>query len=154
WRPLVMALGVAFTALVCAGAQDGRVQPPQAPGAAPSPVRAEDRGLLERYCVRCHNDTKKTAGLSLSHLDPGRVDVHPEIWEKVVRKLEPSAMPPPGGNRPSKAAAAAFVAKLESALDRAAASDPNPGRPSVHRLNRAEYVNAVRDLLAVELDGP
>ena len=104
--------------------------------------------------MRCHSDTKKTAGLSLAHLDPSHVETNPETWEKVVRKLRTSAMPPPGGNRPAKAASDVFAARLEASLDRAAAAAPNPGRPTIHRLNRTEYVNAVRDLLAVELDGP
>jgi hypothetical protein len=118
---------------------------------APQPV---ERGLLDRYCARCHNDTKKTGGLSLAHLDPSHVDANAAAWEKVVRKLRTSAMPPPGGNRPTKAVADRFAARLEAALDHAAAAAPNPGRPTVHRLNRSEYVNVVRDLLAVDLDGP
>jgi hypothetical protein len=111
-----------------------------------------DREFLVRNCTACHNQRLKTAGLALDDVDLSQVGVDGEKWEKVVRKLRTGSMPPVGRPRPDRAAEAAFVTGLESALDRAAALDVNPGRPAVHRLNRAEYANAIRDLLAIDVD--
>ena len=116
----------------------------------------DDRALLARYCVGCHNDRTLTAGVSLQGVDLDRVGEHAEeveLWEKVVRKLRARAMPPAGRPRPDEAEYEGLVARLEAAIDAAAAARPNPGRrPAVHRLNRAEYANAVRDLLALDVD--
>jgi len=121
---------------------------------AQSPASGTDyRGLLNRYCVTCHNSKLKTAGLMLDTLDVGRVTDNAEVWEKVIRKLRTSAMPPAGLPRPDKAAYDSFATYLEGALDSPAAAKPNPGRPGIHRLNRAEYANAVHDLLALDVDG-
>ena len=118
---------------------------------------ADERALLDRYCVTCHNDRTLTAGLSLQSLDLEHVGENAgevELWEKVVRKLRTRAMPPPGRRRPAEAEYEQVATRLETALDAAASAQPNPGRrPAVHRLNRAEYTNAVRDLLALEIDG-
>ena len=111
------------------------------------------RQLLNRYCVSCHNQRLKTAGLTLDALAVENPAADAPTWEKVVRKLRSRAMPPVGRPRPSDREADALAGWLETALDRAAAIAPNPGRTTVHRLNRAEYVNAVRDLLALEVDG-
>ena len=116
---------------------------------APTPLRP----LLDRYCVTCHNRTLKTAGLQLDTLDVERVGASAEAWEKVARKLRTREMPPLGVPRPDRDAYDRATATLEAALDRAAAADPKPGRVIVHRLNRTEYANAVRDLLALEIDG-
>ena len=124
---------------------------PQPVASAPSSA-AEVRALLDRYCVTCHNQRLKTAGLELDRLDPGLVGEHADTWEKVVRRLRTGSMPPAGSRRPDQAGFATLTNALESALDAAAARAPNPGRPSVHRLNRAEYANAVRDLLGVSID--
>ena len=132
----------------------GQAEVQRAQVVSPASASTADRALLDRYCVTCHNDRLKTAGLTLAGLDPGRVENAPEIWEKVVRKLHASDMPPPGVSRPEKAASDLLVTRLEAALDRVAEAAPNPGRPVVHRLNRAEYINTVRDLLRVELEGP
>ena len=116
-------------------------------------AQTTERQFLDRYCVGCHNQKLKTAGLMLDQMDPAQVDRQPAQWEKVVRKLRAGMMPPSGAARPERAVIATFTSKLETSLDRAAAAKPNPGSVMVHRLNRAEYVNAVRDLLAVEVDG-
>ena len=124
-------------------------------GAQGAPDAAAPRALLDRYCVACHNDRARQAGLTLESIDAGsvgRVAGEVETWEKVVRKLRGRAMPPPGRPRPAAAAYDAAAAALETALDAAAAADPNPGRPPIHRLNRVEYRNAIRDLLALEID--
>jgi hypothetical protein len=122
----------------------------QAPGSSPSTAQ---RALLDRYCVTCHNQRLKTAGLTLDTMDVANVAATPEVWEKVVWKVRGGIMPPSGRPRPDRQAFEAFVSSLEDELNRAAAAKPNPGRVPVHRLNRAEYTNAVRDLLAIELDG-
>jgi hypothetical protein len=111
------------------------------------------RPLLDRYCVTCHNRTLKTAGLQLDTLDVERVGASAETWEKVARKLRTREMPPVGAPRPDRDGYDRATATLEAALDRAAAAGPKPGRVIVHRLNRSEYTNAVRDLLALEIDG-
>jgi Protein of unknown function (DUF1592)/Protein of unknown function (DUF1588)/Protein of unknown function (DUF1587)/Protein of unknown function (DUF1585)/Protein of unknown function (DUF1595)/Planctomycete cytochrome C len=107
--------------------------------------------LTETYCVGCHNQKLHTAGVSLQGLDPAHASENAAIWERVAHVLRSGQMPPPGLPRPEAAVAARFLADLEESLDRAAAAHPNPGRPPVHRLNRAEYSNAVRDLLAVDI---
>jgi len=114
---------------------------------------AADRALLDRYCVTCHNSRARTAGLALDALDGSQPGAQAETWEKVVRKVRGGVMPPPGQPRPDTETLLAFVEALEAGLDAAAAKNPDPGRvPTFHRLNRAEYMNAVRDLLAVEID--
>ncbi len=110
------------------------------------------RAVLQRYCFACHNARTRTAGLALDVLDATRPGEHAEVWEAVVRKLRTGAMPPAGRPRPDRATSDAVAARLETALDRAARENPDPGRPTLHRLNRTEYRNAVRDLLAVEVD--
>jgi len=118
----------------------------------PQPDAAESRALLDQYCATCHNQRTKAGGLTLDTLDAGRVADHAETWEKVVRKVRIGMMPPQGMPRPDEAGQRRLVSYLESALDRAAAGHPQPGRSNVHRLNRAEYANAIRDLLDVEID--
>ena len=110
------------------------------------------RALLDRYCVTCHNERLRTAGLALDEMDLAQVGDGAQVWEKVVRKLRTGMMPPAGRPRPDQAVLHAFVSSLETALDRAAAAKPNPGPPAVHRLNRFEYGNAIRDLLGLEVD--
>ena len=125
-------------------------RPETAPRAAPS--EPAPRAVLQRYCFACHNQRTLTAGLALDVLDMTRAGEHPEVWEAVIRKLRTGAMPPAGRPRPDKATYDAVVAWLETELDRAALANPDPGRPTLHRLNRTEYANAVRDLLAVDVD--
>jgi hypothetical protein len=115
---------------------------------------AEQRATLARYCYECHDDAERTADLSLQSLDLAEVGSHAAVWERVVRKLATGMMPPhDGGPRPKPAESKALLAWLEGELDRAAAEAPDPGRTvPFHRLNRSEYRNAVRDLLAVDVD--
>jgi cytochrome c551/c552 len=126
-----LMLGVAVAAVVCA-------QEPQA--------------LLNQYCVTCHNAKLKAGGLELDKLDLHRVDANAETWEKVARKLRAGMMPPAGAPRPDRHALDTLAGTVEEALDRAAAANPNPGRAPLHRMNRGEYANAIRDLLAVDVD--
>jgi len=108
--------------------------------------------VVQRYCVTCHNTRTKAGGLLLDQLDAGQPEQHPEIFEKVVRKLRTGMMPPSGALRPDRATLDRLASTVETALDRAAALAPNPGAPALHRLNRAEYANAVRDLLDLPID--
>jgi hypothetical protein len=124
----------------------------QTPNSNESPG-APYRALMGRYCFTCHNERLKTAGLVLSAVDVEDPVAGAETWEKVIRKLRTRGMPPAGMPRPAEAEYDSFATYLEASIDQAAAAHPNPGRPLVHRLNRAEYTNAVRDLLAMEIDG-
>ena len=116
---------------------------------------ADRRQLLDTYCTTCHNENLKTAGMVLDSgvLDAAQVGSNAEVWEKVLRKVKTGQMPPPGRRRPDADSVTRFAEDLATALDSAAAAAPDPGRPAVHRLNRTEYVNAIRDLLALEIDG-
>src|SRR5437762_13398861 len=122
--------------------------------AAPQTTSANPvREFVTTYCVTCHNDRLKTGNLALDKADAEQVFNSGETWEKVVVKLRSRSMPPPGARRPDNATYDRVATWLESELDRAAAADVNPGRPAeLHRLNRTEYANAVRDLLEVEID--
>jgi len=146
-----------FTACVVWIASVGVAMPrasaPQASASdASSTIAAADRGVVDKYCVSCHNQRLKTSGLALDTAELSDVAAHPEVWEKVIRKVGAGMMPPAGVPRPDDAAKRALISRLEGVLDNAAKARPNPGRPLVHRLNRGEYANAIRDLLAVELD--
>ncbi len=116
------------------------------------PGPAAQSALTNTYCLGCHNDKLKTAGVSLQSLDLANVGASAAVWEKVLRKVRANQMPPAGLPRPDAATAKAFTEALETALDRNAVVHPNPGRPAIHRLNRAEYSNAVRDLLALDIN--
>jgi cytochrome c551/c552 len=115
-------------------------------------AHAQDRALLDRYCIGCHNEKTRTAGLALDKLDLAHPGNNAETWEKVVRKIRSGMMPPSGIPRPDRATLDAFAAQLEAGLDSAAAARPNPGTTGLHRLNRTEYANSIRDLLALEID--
>jgi hypothetical protein len=108
---------------------------------------AGERALVKQYCVTCHNGRTKAGGLLLDQLDVAQLTDNPAVWEKVVRKLRAGMMPPAGARRPDKTTLVHFVESLEQGLDQAAARKPDPGTPALHRLNRSEYANAVRDLL-------
>ena len=110
------------------------------------------RATLDQYCVPCHNDRLKTSNLSLEKLDLATAGDHPEIWERVVRKLRAGVMPPPDIRRPALADYEGLRDFLEGELDRSAAARVNPGSVVLHRLNRTEYANAIRDLLDLDID--
>jgi len=122
----------------------------KAPATSPATPAGE---LVNKYCVTCHNQKLKTANLMLDRADTAQVANSAEAWEKVIVKLRSRAMPPPGMPRPDNATYDSVADWLEAGIDRGAAAHVNPGRTaSLHRLNRAEYANAVRDLIAVEVD--
>ena len=144
----MLVVGCAVVASAAAGvvrAEPGQAEPPAASA-------GELRAMLDQYCVTCHNERLQTAGLMLDKMDVDHIPTGAEVWEKVGRKLRFAAMPPPGRPRPDRAVVEGVVATLETALDRAAAAQPNPGRRTLHRLNRTEYGNVIRDLLALEID--
>ena len=108
--------------------------------------------VINKYCVGCHNDKMKTGGLTLAAADLANVSANAETWEKVIRKLRTGSMPPQGVPHPDQAASDGLAKYLEDSLDRAAAAHPSPGHAAMHRLNRAEYANAIHDLLSLDVD--
>ena len=125
-------------------------QPQIPPPSSLSP--STNRAVLDRYCVTCHNTRLRTADLQLDSVNVDDPSASAAVWEKVLRKLRARDMPPPGVPRPDNATYDSLASHLETALDRAAAAKPNPGRPAAYRLSRFQYANAVRDLLALEID--
>jgi mono/diheme cytochrome c family protein len=123
--------------------------------AATAPQGSSSPGIFRQYCVGCHNDRMKAnfGNLSLESIDPADVSSHAETLEKVVRRLRKGQMPPLGRPRPDAATLEAFLVTLESGLDAHASRQPNPGRVVSRRLNRGEYVNAVYDLIGLEVNG-
>jgi mono/diheme cytochrome c family protein len=127
----------------------------QSQSTRPSPVTAspDARAVFDQYCTKCHNQNTKTAGLALDKIDATNAAANAEILEKVVTRLRAGSMPPVGNPRPDNATYHALATSLETVLDRAWAAKPNPGRiGAVHRMNRVEYNNAIRDLLALDVD--
>jgi hypothetical protein len=121
---------------------------PAAAGSAQNPNQA----LMNQYCSGCHNQDDNAGGMALDKLDFEKVGKDAAVWERVVRKVRTGMMPPSGQPRPSRVALDSFAAELETRLDKAAAANPNMGALSLHRLNRTEYANVIRDLLAMDVD--
>ncbi len=127
--------------------------PQQVLTAGDSAKTSPERTLIDQYCVTCHNQRLKTGGLALDKTDVAHVGVDAQTWEKVVRKLRAGVMPPAGRPRPDRQVFSGLISWLETKLDRAATARPDPGRTEAfHRLNRTEYQNAVRELLALDID--
>jgi mono/diheme cytochrome c family protein len=149
-----IAVGVAGLAAAGSIALTLHAQQPQARAAAPPPKAAVHLfSVIDEYCLSCHDEDNKKAGLALDTIAAHDVTRHPDVWEKVVRKLRARQMPPVGKDRPDDGTYDAVIAYLEGSLDRAATAHPNRGRTAtIRRLTRTEYQNAVRDLLAVDLD--
>src|SRR5262245_33498694 len=137
--------GAAFLAAATPLAQDS-------PAASPSAAATAHRATLDKYCISCHTAPTPVAGLRLDTLDTSNFETNGATWEKLARKLRNREMPPAGMPRPAAATYDALVKYIETGRDRLAEIKPNPGRPTLHRLNRTEYGNAVRDLLALEID--
>ncbi|MCY4025127.1 MAG: DUF1592 domain-containing protein [Acidobacteria bacterium] len=168
---LLASLGVAFAPSASPASSAAPAAEPQATAAATptataaiesgaiesgvaTPTETPDPELLTRYCIRCHSDRLRTGGLTLEHADVNRIADDPELWEKIAWKVRIGAMPKVPAPRPERPVLDRFASAVEGALDRAAAASPDPGPPTFHRLNRLQYVNAVRDFLGVEVDGP
>jgi mono/diheme cytochrome c family protein len=164
------ALAVAFSVLLAGSisslsGQSAPASAAQGKSAARSPLAAQtplashatsdalsQRALLDKYCVTCHSERLKTANLSLQGLDLAKVADHAEVWEKVIRKMRAGVMPPPGVPRPALADYEGLRDFLETEIDRVAATKSNPGSVVLHRLNRTEYANVIRDLLDLRID--
>jgi hypothetical protein len=115
-------------------------------------AHSEEQAIVNQYCVTCHSERLKTGNLVLEKLNPTQASANAETWERVIRKVRAGMMPPAGAPRPDRGTLDVFAASLETQLDRASAAHPNPGATALHRLNRNEYGNAIRDLLALDVD--
>lgn len=156
---IVGSAGLALAAFLSLSAnlsaQDTRqeAKPQSPPVIGPSSSASSSRQLINRYCVTCHNERLETAGLDLNSLNLAQVSDHAEVWEKVVRKLRTGTMPPPNRPQPTLENRDAIASWLEASLDSVATARPNPGRTeTLRRLNRTEYQNSIRDLLALDID--
>jgi hypothetical protein len=153
-RAIALACGFSWIALSAwnvpqAAAPQSRTTASTTPSTPAGPVV---RQFVTQYCVTCHNDRTKTAGLTLDTLDFQNLPSNADVWEKAIRKVQVGMMPPAGVRHPDSATRSAFVATLSNALDQGALANPNPGRPALHRLNRTEYANVIRDLLDLEVE--
>ena len=153
--PFLFALLASLALFPCARAFAAS-SPARSPSLPPAPATAKPDHLLARYCLDCHDASMKKGDLSLENLDPrnpAHLAAQPALWEKILRKLDHRQMPPIGEPRPDPATYDLTSADLSAALDRLAATTPQPGRvDTFRRLNRTEYRNAIRDLLAVDID--
>ena len=158
WIVAVASLGLRAghpSAQPQAPAPGGERETPSGQREAPGGQRLapqSEQALVKQYCVTCHNARTLTGGLSLEGLDPAAAASHSDVWEKVIMKLRGGMMPPVGMPRPDEARLQGFAASLEQRIDGRALSSPDPGHKPIHRLNRTEYRNAVRDLLGLEVD--
>jgi mono/diheme cytochrome c family protein len=150
-RPAVFALLIGgWVAVAWSGVQTSA---PQGTAVPASSASTDTKAVLDRYCITCHSQRLRTSGLALEGADVANPAAQPEMWERVIAKLRAKAMPPAGVPRPDAATYDAIATSLETAIDRAWAAHPNPGRiGAVHRLNRVEYNNAIRDLFALDID--
>ena len=150
-RALSIAGGLIWLSVIAPAIEAEAPQEPVSVAQRPTPAQSSPRVFLDTYCVTCHNQRLKTADLTLDVLDPSKPSDHAAVWETVLRKVRTKTMPPQAARQPDGPAAASFVAAIESSLDDASRVSPDPGRtPAVRRLNRTEYKNAVRDLLALD----
>ena len=151
-RLILVCLGILLGGMADISAtRPAATRAPQAQnGAAPD---VQPRAIIDKYCITCHNQRLEVAKLTLDTADLSDIPARPDIWEKVIAKLRAGLMPPAGRPRPEAEAVSELIGFLEADLDRAAEAAPNPGRTETfHRMNRAEYGNAVRDLLGVHVD--
>jgi mono/diheme cytochrome c family protein len=148
-RATIFAAAVLLLAVQIAGVQSQDV-----PADAPNRARptGTEKAVIDRYCATCHNQRTRAGNLALDALDVTAAHRDADTWEKVIRKVRTGMMPPSGSPRPDRATLDTFAASIETTIDRAARTSPNPGAPALHRLNRAEYGNAVRDLLDLPID--
>jgi cytochrome c551/c552 len=143
---------IAFIASIGVSADPQSPSAPAGPKGPALQVSVPDAALVQKYCLTCHSARVKTGGLSLEGMNPAEAAAHADVWEKVVMKLRGGMMPPQGMPRPDEASLDAFAVALEQTLDRGAQGQVRPGYKPVHRLNRTEYGNAVRDLLDLQVD--
>ncbi len=149
WRAIVAVFAAGGLLAVCVAEQPAD----RAATAAAAPPRAAMKEFVSQFCTDCHNGKDKAGELELDAIAADDLSEHAAAWEKVVRKLDSRQMPPLDVPRPKEETYVSTLSALETALDAAAAAHPNPGRtPALHRLNRTEYQNAIRDLLALQID--
>jgi mono/diheme cytochrome c family protein len=149
-RPIVV---IALAGVLFVGSLTGVFTAPQQTATAPQAAGAQGQlATMEQYCVSCHNDRTKVAGVSFQGMTPESIAQHADLFEKAVRKMRGRVMPPPGARQPGTAAVDSLVSYLEDSLDRAETQAHVRDQVVLHRLNRREYTNAVRDLLAVDFD--
>jgi Protein of unknown function (DUF1592)/Protein of unknown function (DUF1588)/Protein of unknown function (DUF1587)/Protein of unknown function (DUF1585)/Protein of unknown function (DUF1595)/Planctomycete cytochrome C len=154
---ILLALCIVFVAASWASVAGQSAPAPNPESRIPNPdfgflAGPSQKALMDQYCVTCHNERLKTGGLALDALKPDRIAADAETWEKVVRKVRAGLMPPAGAKRPDRGSLDAFAAAIEGTIDHVAANNPNPGRAPLHRMNRVEYANAIRDLLVLDVD--
>src|SRR5919197_3296504 len=148
-----LLVGSAAAWLCCAALlAQSRERAATPPSAAAIPAAESATQTVKQYCVGCHNDRGKAGGLSLAEFDVARATAHAETTEKMIRKLRAAMMPPAGARRPDEATLQDLRRALETRMDQWAASNPNPGWRPFQRLTRAEYAQAVKDLLDVDVD--
>jgi len=147
WRNVWLAAMLTIPGFVVAAPQVSNPSSEESELAVSAPSE-----IVTQYCVTCHNDALKTAGLTLANMDPNNLGKDADIWEKVLRKLRNREMPPAGMPRPDASVYDGFISHIESGLDQLSENNPRPGRTAVHRLNRTEYSNVIRDLLALEIN--
>ena len=145
WLGILVVAWTVSAAIAVVDAAGRQAAP--APASQPAPIAA----VIREYCVTCHNGRAKAGGLSLENLDAADIPANAAIWERVIRKMQRRAMPPQGARRPDQTTYDNVLERLETELDRSATAHPHPGQPLPHRMNRAEYANAIRDLLALDL---
>jgi mono/diheme cytochrome c family protein len=149
-RPTIVIL---LAGVVCiASLTSGLTASQQTIAVTQTPGTQGQLATLQQYCATCHNDRAKVAGVSFQGITPESIEQHPEVFERAVRKMRGRVMPPPGARQPDAATIDALVGYLEDSLDRTPGKAHVPDRVVLHRLNRKEYTNAVRDLLAVDFD--
>src|SRR5262245_37787179 len=153
-RPFFGRVALVCVATAVAGGSLGaRPQEPAQPAQRPSLSPASQHGaVVSRYCATCHSQRTKAGGIAFDSVDITKVAANPELWEKAIRKLRAGMMPPAGAQRPDAATTQSLVTWLEGELDKEETAHPNPGRPLLHRLNRTEYRNAIRDLLGLDVE--
>ena len=145
-------LAAVATLLVALAAPEGPALRAQSQPAGPRGPALPAQATIDRYCTTCHNPRTNAGGLALDAHPVANAAGEPQTWEKVIRKVRTGMMPPAGAPRPDRATLDSLAATVETAIDRAAAAAPNPGAPALHRLNRTEYGNAIRDLLDLPVD--
>ena len=152
-RRVLACSAAGLVTLLLSAASVRAIGPQQQSTPASSSVSSEAALVIQEYCVRCHNERALTGGLALDTTNVENVGEHVEVWEKAVRKLRARAMPPAGMPRPDESGYTTLLSYLTAELDALAAATPHPGRTDTfRRLNRTEYQNAIRDLLALDVD--
>ena len=139
-KVILAAVGIAALSTATAWAQTG------------SSAVAPQHALVNQYCAGCHNDRLRSGNFSWTKIDLAHPEQNSEDTEKAINMLRVGMMPPPGMPRPSEAARSSLIHYLETSIDKASVANPDPGRPPLHRLNRTEYANSIKELLDVDVD--